>query len=94
MHSVLTFLHLLYLRSSQIDNIPYTLVVPDRGLFFPSVDEIRVRLNEAATRGGGLASKSLAPGGSTEIEEDQQPKPIIVDMRNVMEMDYTAAAVS
>lgn len=64
----------------QIDNIPYILVTPDRGLFFPSVDEIR--------------NKILDIVQSNQSNEAHLLTPIIMDMSQVREMDYTAASVS
>ena len=69
----------LYFPFFQIDNIPYNLVAPDRALYFPSVEEIRTRLREVAAKGQGQIG-DLAP--------------VIVDMSQVVEIDYSAAAVS
>ena len=74
------------ITEERYDNVPYTLVVPDRALFFPSVDEIRTYLAEAANKG---RQKNDEESGS-----NVEPNPVIVDMSKVVDMDYTAAAVS
>ena len=68
------------IRDGKVDNVSYVLVTPDRGLFFPSVDEMRSRLVEAAS------SKKTDVAAEEEL-------PVIVDMSNVVEMDFTAATV-
>ncbi len=80
---------------------------PDRGLFFPAVDDLRSVLGEAAAKGGHTstrepaADEATAKGGHGEARETmadeaapQGPVPVIVDMAKVAAMDYTAAAVS
>eukprot|EP00095_Tigriopus_kingsejongensis_P006119 maker-scaffold98_size375582-snap-gene-1.13 protein:Tk06119 transcript:maker-scaffold98_size375582-snap-gene-1.13-mRNA-1 annotation:"sulfate transporter " len=70
-------------KDGQIDNIPYMLIIPDRSLFFPSVDEIRSKI---------LAMVSPSGNDSSSSSVSQVPTPIIMDMSQVVEMDYTAAA--
>ncbi|XP_059079946.1 sodium-independent sulfate anion transporter-like isoform X2 [Tigriopus californicus] len=65
-------------KEGQIDNIPYILVTPDRGLFFPSVDEIRTKILEIVQ--------------NNQSNETHLLTPIIMDMSQVREMDYTAAS--
>ena len=74
------------IREDRVDNVPYVLVTPDRGLFFPSVDEIRTRLGDAAAAGGATADEGGVKG--------EEPMPVIVDMSRVVEMDFTAATVT
>ena len=64
---------------SQADTVPYTLVLPDRGLYFPSVDAIRTAL--------------LVQNSEEEEKDLGMPAPVIVDMSRVVAIDYTAAAV-
>ena len=69
----------LTVSEGRIDSVPYLLVTPDRGLFFPSVDEMRSRLGDAVKR--------------VEDKGSEEQMPVIVDMSRVVEMDFTAATV-
>ena len=81
----------------RIDGVSYHLVIPDRALFFPSVDDIRTRLGEVAAMSmekGGLGAEDVEGVSTSSSKESAIPWPIIVDMSRVVEMDFTAAAVS
>ena len=72
--------------SSQADTTPCTLVIPDRGLYFPSVDAIRTALLTEAD-----ANEEIVIDDKVS---SSMPSPVIVDMSRVVAIDYTAAAVS
>ena len=59
-------------------------MIPDRALYFPSVEEIRSKLREVAAKGQGQIEETASQG---------EPTPVIVDMSQVVEIDFSAAAV-
>lgn len=72
----------IVIKRAQVDNVPYVLVQPDRGLFFPSVDAIRT----------GLVAASKGDCEDVDVRKcDDVPLPVIFDLGRVVEMDFTAA---
>ncbi len=91
----------LSVRDCQVegDGAKYLLLTPDRGLFFPSVEDIRDAMNEASSaRKERIRRESVvaaAKGDEMSVAMPEvEPLPVIIDMSRVVDMDYTAAAVS
>ena len=76
-----------------MDGIEFVLVQPDRSLNFPAVDRIRTKISEATSLKIGqiVGSDNAVDMESVKTVIKALPLPVILDLKQVVDMDFSAA---
>ncbi len=94
----------ILITKAKVDNVPYIHVKPDRALYYPSVEIIRTKLMTASTSTASASRSSFSVLPQEDNLGEAGPElsiccgnvddwPIILDLSNVCEIDFTAAKV-